>query len=53
MCQIMLRIGHVALKICKNTSFLPKFSHMYQSSDSPGGASLNVKFIYLWMKFEI
>ena len=34
-CQNMLEIGQVALKICKNTSFLPKFSHMYQFSDRP------------------
>ena len=46
-CQIMLIICQVVLEICKNTSLLPKFSHMYQYSDSPPPAPLNVKFIYL------
>ena len=31
----MLKICQVALKICKNTGFLPKFSHMYQYFDRP------------------
>ena len=33
--QIALRLCQVALKIFKNTSFLPKFSHMYQYFPPP------------------